>query len=137
MQSHPLPHPAPQRRGRALLRALPAVGGAAAARFGREALPVVAHTHVAVHEDLDVGAGHRRRHRSDVVDRQLTGEYDGARAYAEYTNIRAGIRHCAVSSEHRANTREATTVNTAEYGRIQLNTCPLERYLIYKNLSRF
>ena len=56
---------------------------------------------------------------------------------AEYTNLGAGIRHCAVSSEHRANTREATTVNTAEYGRIQLNTCPLERYLIYKNLSRF
>ena len=71
---------------------------------------------MAVHEDLDVGAGHRRRHRSDVVDRQLTREYDGARAYAEYTNIRAEIRYCAVRSEHRVNTTEKNTVNTAEYG---------------------
>ena len=45
----------------------------------------------------------------------------------EYANFRAGIRCCAAYSEHRVNTTEKNTVNTAEYDRIQLNTCPLGR----------
>ena len=34
----------------------------------------------------------------------------------EYANIRARIRYCAAYSEHRVNTTEKNTVNTAEYG---------------------
>ena len=37
-------------------------------------------------------------------------------------NVRAGARYCAASSEHGVNTREKNRVNTAEYGRRQLNT---------------
>jgi len=46
---------------------------------------------------------------------------------AEYADVRAGRRSCAANSEHRVNTREASTVNTAEYGRVRPKTCPLER----------
>ena len=41
---------------------------------------------------------------------------------AEYASLGAGRRHYAASSEHRVNTREAETVNAAEYDRTQWNT---------------
>jgi len=47
---------------------------------------------------------------------------------AEYANLRAGLRHRADFPEHRMEKTERKTANTAEYGGIQLNACPLERY---------
>ena len=50
-----------------------------------------------------------------------------APAGCEYADMRAGVRYCAACAEQRVNTRGANTVTTAEYGRIRLNTRPLER----------
>ena len=48
---------------------------------------------------------------------------------AEYANLRAGVRHCAVSSEHRVSTREASTAYAAEDGGVRLKTRPRECWL--------
>ena len=40
---------------------------------------------------------------------------------------------CAVSSEHRVSTSGLRTVSAAEYGCVQLSTCPLERWSRYKD----
>jgi len=51
-------------------------------------------------------------------------------------NLRAGIRHCAVSSEHRVNTSDRSTSDAvAVHGGIQPKPCPLERKLEYKHAS--
>ena len=48
-----------------------------------------------------------------IVWRPLEREVD---LRAEYADMRAGRRYCAAYSEHRVNTMNRNTVNTAEYG---------------------
>ena len=47
----------------------------------------------------------------------------------EQPNIGAGARCCAVSSEHRVSTREASTAYAAEDGGVRLKTRPRECWL--------
>ena len=55
-------------------------------------------------------------------------------AYADYANIGAGMRYCAVCSEHRVETR-GYEYSGVQRTTVELSACPLQRMLGYTNTS--
>ena len=98
------------------------------ARGGRRAAPPVTKEHGESRRRNAVGedGGQPRLVRRHPLERERRRVHH---LRAEYANLGAGRRHRAVCSEHRVKTTEKKTVNTAEYGRRRLNTCPLGRWL--------